>query len=327
MEGKWIRLRGALAAIGLLVFIFDSNLALEGAQSGLELCIKTVIPALFPFFVLSMILSNTLTGHTAKPVQILAAFLQIPQTATSVLMPAILGGYPVGAKCVGDLYQRNQIRQSEAERLLAFCNNAGPSFLFGMVSGFFPEKKFVWLLWIIHICSAFLTAATMPAEKADSHVSLKEPKSESSILLSAAKAMCTVCCWVILFRTILSFLNTWIFWMLPIWAKVLLIGILELTNGCCELLLITDVNLRFILCSCLLAFGGICVLFQTASVTSGLRLTYYLKGKLIQTACSFLMSCAIIGNHRVFFSALLPIMIMILRKIQKRYSNPQILPV
>ncbi len=328
MKRRRNSLKGVSAAIGFLILIFDSSLALEGAKSGIELCIKTVIPSLFPFFVLSMILTNILSDWTFKPAQVLTAALGIPKTAAAVWVPSLLGGYPVGAKCISDLYQRNQISKKEAERLLSFGNNAGPSFLFGMVSGFFPEKVFVWLLWLVHILSAGLTAAAVPAIKSDKQTQISEKKSESTaIIWAAAKAICMVCCWVILFRIILSFLNTWFFRMLPDWTNVLLTGFLELTNGCCALLLIVDVKLRFVICSCLLAFGGICVLLQTASVTQGLHLGYYLKGKLMQTAFSFLISCALVTDYRWFFTAMVPLLLIILRKIQNKDSILRTLPV
>lgn len=323
MERKQRRLQGVMAAIGFLVLIFDSRLALEGARSGLELCIKTVIPALFPFFVLSMVLTNALQGKSSYPVQQLAKTLGIPKAAESILIPSVLGGYPIGAKCVGDLYQREQISRKEAERLLAFSSNAGPSFLFGMVSAFFPERKMIWLLWLIHIFSAALTAAVIPVVKTDKHVLQPEKTNlNTSIILSAAKAMCCVCCWVVLFRIIIRVLEVWFLWMLPEWVQTLLMGILELTNGCCELLQITDVKLRFILCSCMLAFGGICVLFQTASVTQGLSIGCYIKGKLIQTTFSFLMSCAMVSEHGLFIAAWIPILLYILRKYKIGIAIP-----
>ena len=44
-------LQAFVAGIGFLVLIFDSRLAVEGARAGLDLCIRTVIPSLFPFLI------------------------------------------------------------------------------------------------------------------------------------------------------------------------------------------------------------------------------------------------------------------------------------
>ena len=327
MERRKNRLQGVLAAASMLILIFDSHLAVEGTRSGIELCIKTVIPSLLPFFVLSMLLTSALEGQVTSFFQPLALLLRIPQSGVPALVPAILGGYPVGAKCVGDLYIHGQIPRQDAERMLAFCSNAGPSFLFGMVAGFFPEKKSIWLLWLIHIISAFLTAISLPAEMPDSRKPSGNSTATQTVISMAVRAMVNVCCWVILFRTLISFLNAWFLWMLPSWVQVLVIGTLELANGCCELSRIPDLSARFVLCACMLSCGGICVLMQTASVTHGLSIRSYLKGKLMQTTFSFLLSCAVVYPRGLAFAALIPFLAIILRKIQKNSGNPQSLPV
>ena len=119
-------LQGLLAAAGMLVLILDSGLALEGARDGLTLCIQTVIPSLFPFFVLSSVLLSALSEQDSILIKLLAKKLMIPQRAASLVIPGFLGGYPVGAKCVADLYESRQISKKDAQRLLAFCSNAGP---------------------------------------------------------------------------------------------------------------------------------------------------------------------------------------------------------
>lgn len=322
------RLQGLLAVLGLLIMILDSKLALEGARTGIDLCIKSVIPSLFPFFVLSMVLTDALDNCVSDPLRIVADRLQIPGTAVSVIIPAVLGGYPVGAKCVHDLFQSCKIRKEEAERLLSFCSNAGPSFLFGMVSGYFSNKRTVWILWIIHLLSAVLTAFSIPSvSRKTQPYSDKEKRRKKDFILSAAKAMMLVCCWVILFRMILTFLDQWFFWAVPEWTKVIITGILELTNGCCALTAISDENMRIVFCSAMLSFGGICVLLQTASVTDGLSLYPYIKGKLLQTVYSFLISSAIVSDHGLLYAALIPAFLVLFRKFKNCYGNLRKVPV
>lgn len=320
--------QSTLAALALLVLIFDGALALEGARAGIELCLRTVIPSLFPFFVLSMVLTRSLSGNLSRPILFLSDALSIPRAAAPVLIPAVLGGYPVGAKCVSDLYRSKSITRPEAERLLAFCSNAGPSFLFGMVSVFFPEQKQTFLLWLIHIAAAFLTALVIPGRQTwDSAQPPAEQPEESDLIHSAALAMGTVCCWVILFRILIVFLDRWFLWILPAWAQVTLMGFLELTNGCCALSLILEEKLRFILCSCMLAWGGCCVLLQTASVTKGLSLTGYIKGKLLQTVFSILLSSVVVIRQGWIPGLLIPFIMIFFRKVQNKYGNPRTFPV
>ncbi len=50
---------------------------------------------------------------------------------SSALALGFVGGYPVGARTAIALYENGQCSKTEAERLLAFCNNSGPAFILG----------------------------------------------------------------------------------------------------------------------------------------------------------------------------------------------------
>lgn len=324
------RVRNLLSIFGGIAFvmiILDSKLTLEGAQTGMDLCIRTVIPALFPFVVLSTLLSVS-TVPCSQLIRTAAGFLGIPADASTVLIPAFLGGYPVGAKCVYTLYCTGRIEKSQAERLLTFCSNAGPSFLFGIVSGCFTKPETAWILWLIHVVASILTAISIPEIKPICPDKAKNTaiREETDILLSSIKAMGVICGWVILFRVLITFLEKWCLWLLPQWLQVLTTGLLEITNGCCELLLVGNEKQRFVLCSCLLSFGGICVLMQTVSVTKGLSILGYLVGKIMQTGFSLLLSLAVIlkNGWLLFVTAAIS---MIFRKIQKNSGNLKLIPV
>ena len=53
---------GIFSCMGILVLILDGKTALAGAMAGMELCMKTVIPSLFPFLFLCSLLTNSLWG-------------------------------------------------------------------------------------------------------------------------------------------------------------------------------------------------------------------------------------------------------------------------
>ena len=321
-------LTGIFAGFGMLVLILDSSLAMEGARNGIELCIRTVIPSLFPFILLSMLLTTEIPVSN-RWIQHVTDRLGIPSSARSLLIPAFLGGYPVGAKCIHSLYRSGQLQKEQSERLLSFCSNAGPAFLFGMLSSFFPDKKSLWMLWIIHILSAVLTGLLFSMEQTAAHhqAPITEKAEKPDILLSSIKATGLICGWVILFRILVTFLQKWFLWLLPPWLTVLITGVLELTNGCCELNKISSIEIRFIICSCMLAFGGICVLLQTASVTKGLSLRYYIVGKGLQTIFSLVISCALLWTYGWVLLTVLVLLSGFVRRMQKSSGNPAAIPV
>lgn len=273
----------------MLVLIFDSRTALSGGTQGVELCLRTVIPSLFPFLFLSGFFSSAFAGTKLGGLTILGRVFSLPTGAEYLLIPAFLGGYPIGAQAVAQAYGSGGMRRDQAERLLAYCSNAGPAFLFGMVINQFGFKYMTWVIWAIQILSAWTASAFFGIR--DSRPSAeKSPALQSSFgMESAVWAMLKICGWIVLFRIVAAFLERWFLWAVPAWLRVTIIGLLELANGCCCLNLIVDEGVRFVICNLLLAFGGLCVAYQTASVCGELKLRDYLAGKLLQgTAASIL---------------------------------------
>lgn len=131
----------------------------------------------------------------------------------------------------------------------------------------------------------------------------------------AVLTMGTVCGWIILFRVLIAFLDKWLFWFLPQTVRVMLVGLLELSNGCCDLPCVSDVNTRFILCSGMLAAGGLCITAQTISVTPGLSLSYYSFGKGIQFLVSVVLSYSVVSK------TVLPLVFLLLPILYQTRKN------
>lgn len=307
---------GSMAALGMLVLILDSRSAVFGAREGITLCLEVVIPSLFPFFLLSGVINRAFHGCFIPG---LGRLFRMSPGTEPLLIPALLGGYPVGAQSVGELYHRGQLSREEGTRLLTFCSNAGPAFLFGMVRNVFSSSGAIWLCWGIQILS-MLCAAQFGAPGASSVKSQETRLSAGTILRNALSTMAQVCGWVVAFRVLLTVLNRWLLWVLPVWARVLVTGLLELTNGCCELTAIASENLRFILCNLFLAFGGVCVLLQTGSVIYDLPLRAYFTGKLVQAGTAFILSLIIV--HRSWWVLPLLLLGIFSRRLLKKSGNP-----
>ena len=63
MKPNQKRFSGIFPLLGLLVLILDAKAALIGARDGVNLCIYTVVPSLFPFLVLSVLISSNTGGE------------------------------------------------------------------------------------------------------------------------------------------------------------------------------------------------------------------------------------------------------------------------
>lgn len=304
------------AGIGMIILILDSKTALEGARSGLELALYTVIPSLFPFFFLSILLTSAAGSADFSLLHPLTRLCRIPPRCGMFLIPAFLGGYPTGAQSVHTAWKQGTVLKEDAEKLLSFCSNAGPSFLFGILWGVFEERWMVWSLWMIHIAGALFSAQLFSGAYRQTHTIIQStPLSASEVLKKAVTVTASVGGWIILFRIAIAFLSRWLLWLLPLPFQVLTAGLLELTNGCCMLADIPDVRLRFVLCACMLSAGGLCVTLQTVSVTDGLSRRYYYAGKLCQTLFSLCISTALIYRNCLF---ILPLALTLLPTLQKK---------
>lgn len=284
----WI---GTIAALCLVILIMDTKTAISGASEGLSLCLYSIIPALFPFCVLSKLIASSLIGRQMPFLRPIGRLCGIPAGSESILILGFLGGYPVGAQCINDTYRKQAISKKDARRMLGFCSNAGPSFLFGMLGGLFEDSGPLWCILIIHVLSAVIVGCLLP-EKSKQTCTLKENKTVSipTALEESVKTLALICGWVIAFRIILCFLQRWFLWMLNPQLQIAISGILELSNGCISLYTLSGNGLRFILSSGFLSFGGLCVAMQTASVTKSIGKSIYFPGKILQTAISLLLA-------------------------------------
>lgn len=283
-------LKVILPGIGMLLLILDPATALNSAAEAVDLCARTVVTSLFPFFVLSSLLTSSLLGTQSRVLRPFGRLCRMQPGTESLLLIGFLGGYPTGAQTISQAWQDGVLDKHQAQRMLGFCCNAGPAFLFGICGQMFPKPWMPWLLWAMHILAAVLTARLLPFVPYSKRLApQKNELSMPEALDRALKNTGRVCGWVILFRILIGFLENWLLYHVPPVVSIFLSGLLELTNGCLLLTGIENIGLRFLLASVFLAFGGLCVVMQTVSVTGKLGLGFYLRGKLLQSTHSALI--------------------------------------
>lgn len=312
--------------LGLLLWVMGllrwPQEVIEAGQQGLTLCASTLIPSLFPFFVLSSLLvSLNLTRYPGRWLErAMKPLFGVSGSGASALLLGMVGGYPVGAKTVAELYSSRQCTKAEAQRLLLFCNNAGPAFFLGVVGGsILKSVKLGLLLWICHMASAlllgFFAERLFPLQNSTtasfSSVSYTKAAPSSAILfVDAVKksflSVLNICAFVILFGILLTFCRlAGIFDLLTCscttvrsvdTVQALFSGIIELSNGIAALP-IRPLSLALPLAAFLLGWGGICVHCQTVSVLagSGLSIVPYLCAKLLHGFLSALLCMCISG--------------------------------
>ena len=253
------------SAIGILCLAIDSRSASQSAAKGLELCLKTVIPSLFPMFVLTGILLGSIPvsnrGITAKAERILS----LPPGAGRILLLGILGGFPVGAQCIAQAVEEKQLTKRTGAHLLGFCNLCSPGFIFGLAGCLFPETETAFALFMIQLEAALMVAALASILIGNDIQQAQKPVT-ADIISRSIRGMTSVCAWVILASVVTGFLERWLFPLIPGLTAVIIRGLLEITGGILNLAAVENASVRLILCAVFICFGGISVLMQIRTI-------------------------------------------------------------
>lgn len=286
------------AACAMSILILDAKDAAAAAAEGINLCIKALIPALFPFFILSSVITSTLTANNSSVFSPLEKFCGLPRGSGGLMLIGFLGGYPTGARCVAQAVTEGTISPEDGARMLPLCNNCGPSFLFGIIAPILAEYQDVWIIWLILIISCIFTARILPPSPCtQSAITKRMELPLHKAVEGAVRSTGILCGWVISFKIILSYLEKSLFLFLPEILSILFSGILELTNGCFALERIYNPGIRILICAVITSFGGICVTLQTKSVSDSVSFRHYLPVKMIQ--CLF---CILLTVNYLIFS-------------------------
>lgn len=134
------RLPAALLSVLLLfllclLFTAPARYA-EACIQGMALWAKAVLPALFPFLILTGLLTKLGTAQKlADRLSPLTEKIGLPGSAAYCLLVSLLSGYPVGSRTVADLYKGGAITREQAKRMSVLCSTSGPMFLVGSVGG------------------------------------------------------------------------------------------------------------------------------------------------------------------------------------------------
>ena len=286
-----------LFAVWLVVFAAEAR---EAAAEALIICRDVILTTVLPFSVASDLLvcsgfCETVGRVAGRP---LSRLFGISETGAGVFVLGLFGGYPSGAYAVSELCSAGRIGRSEAEVLISYTNNATPAFAAVYVGSLLGSARAGVLCCLSVIFSAVLFGLII-RKKAGSPVCVNEgsphrfslPRSVSA----GASGAVVICANVIVFRVISKALSA-----LPLGG--FLSAIPEITSGAAVLAsAVSDPRLSASLVCSLVSFSGLSVASQVSAAVSecGIRMRYYVTGKIFQAAASFF---AVYLLYPIFFS-------------------------
>lgn len=224
-------------SFSVLMFRYPSVFS-EGVQSGLSLCVKTIIPSLFPFMVVSefLVLSGTGSAVGEKLTALTRLIFKLPGCTSCVIMMSLIGGFPVGAGMTARLVEEKYITKQQGRSMLMFCLNCGPAFSVSAVGiAMLGSKKIGIIIYtslVISSLSVGFVTRFFGKGEADILIKTRSDINGGAIISSvknSVNAMLSICAWVVLFSCVGSFVD-----LLPMNEKMkaVIFSLFEVTNGC-----------------------------------------------------------------------------------------------
>lgn len=296
MKMKRIFPIAAVLVLGALLLL-QPETASQAVRGALTLCFRTVVPSLFPFFVvvsllLQLGLADFLQGLCAP---LMGPLFRLRGVCALPVLTGLLGGYPSGAKTAADLYAAGELTAQEAELLLGFCDNCGPAFLVGYVgASVLGSPQAGARLFLIHIAAALLTGvllcrlqpdrgpallrANLPAKAVDF------PQALTTAASGAVASTLNICAFVVLFRVLAA--------LAPAGIPGPALGLLEMVTGIAAL---SPGRTGFVLAAVITGWGGLSVHCQALSTTAaaGLSFRWHWAGKAVQAVIAGALAFAL----------------------------------
>ena len=270
----------------MLIIISNPKRYTSGTIAGLKLFFTSVLPGLFPFMLLTKLLTElNFVLHLSQKLNKPANFLfHTSGLGFYTLIMSILSGYPIGAKIISELYTKGMISESEAKKMSVFCTTSGPIFVIGAIGvGMFCSMKIGIIIYLAHIISSIVLGIVYAYFHKNSiqPLTLSPIKKHDNIfgecVLQTINSLFVVGAYITIFYLIselldgLKFFNALTYILSPIitflnidasTTKSILCGILEVTRGAKELSQKTNV---FSICACtgILSFSGISIIMQS----------------------------------------------------------------
>ncbi len=209
-----------------------------------------------------------------------------------IFIMSILSGSPTSAFIINNLAKENFLTKNEANLSLIFTYFANPLFMYSFFNLLFSNLFITLKLMFIHYLSNYLIYLFYQKRLSNKKIPYKKtnfnfPSSLNKAMQTNIMVLGSICLFFIISSIIINYFK------LNGLSKVLLKGLLEVTQGLNELLnLKTSLKVKEVLASILVSFGGLSIHSQIKCFLDEANLDYkfFLKGRIYQVLISFILT-------------------------------------
>ena len=294
-----------LFTIFIFIILINSYQIMESIRFSFSLCINNLFPSLIPFMLLSNLLINYnfIDDLSDMLKNITTKFFKVNKNCSFALVMSILSGTPSNAKYLKDLKDSNLINNVDIDKCLNFCHFTNPIFIIGTIGyGFLNNKKLGLIILISHYISSFTIGLFNKKNKDIKINDIRIKKSKNnfiSILKDSINSTIDTLFLILGIITTCIIITTIINNIFNIDNNYkFLFGIVEITQGLKYLSLSNlNIDIKTIISSFLISFGGICIHMQVFSILNNKKIRYlpYFISRIIHGVLSSIITYILIN--------------------------------
>jgi sporulation integral membrane protein YlbJ len=306
---KFILISLPLIFFAAAIIIFPDKYIPTTLQ-GIALWAECVLPSLFPFMVITLILIKTgCADVAAKPLQSLTKKCNLPPSSAVIFLMSVVSGYPAGSRIVYEYFSQGKIDSSDCKKLSVLCSSSGPLFLLGSVGyKMFSSQIAGVKLLVAHlfavVFSSLLYCALSPQKSQGEFTHLPIKSGDNVLYNSFYQAVVAVLvsggfiCFFYTFAKVVQDSNL----LLPLniilsqlfgknFAQGFCYGLIEATGGC-SYLAASGSNSALPAAGFLITFGGASIILQQLCYLTkcGVKARFFIPFKFIQATLCFLIT-------------------------------------
>lgn len=274
----------AIITYAISLIIFGKTVS-EYVINAVKNCVYTIIPSLFPFMAVSgLIISSGLYYKVGIPFSLISRYIfRTKPEHFSIFLISSVGGYPIGAKLVTELYKNKGIERQDAEKMLGYCYMGGPAFFIGVaglkIYGSIEAGIVIFVsIFMANIITMFFFSVKneFPQKSKEKIVLSFCMDKITECISSAGKSIASICSAIVFFSSVIAVLDASgiIAAFSQLISKVTSIS-LDTCNifikSMLEISCISNVpaDIEFMpTVTAILSFGGLCVIMQIDGIIS-----------------------------------------------------------
>ncbi len=281
----------------------------ERIRNTMVYVVRNVVPALFPFMILSSVIveNNTLVFANEILGDLFVRFFRVNRFAVTSVLLGFCGGFPTGAAAAAKISLINDLPTHESERLIMLSHNTGPAFPVVFIGGallndvnlgllIYVSQIIAWLILglISKVLVNNVTENKTVRKSKQNSISKSLTNALGDSTLNCVKIVGTIVFWSFTIGTILEFLNV------GRGSSAVILSIFELSSGCDKALELNGL-FKLAVLSFAVGFGGVSSLMQAKSLSYELDVSFFRIGiyKFIQGILCSIISCVLAYSLKI----------------------------